>query len=445
MCILKLVTVISVTISVVSAFGQDKITVRPQEIDDVLTNPGMGWTTFHSFNGDEKNKNYPRCSIAYFRYYWDELEPEQGNYKWYIIDQEMATAKERGQDFALRVMPANGTPKTPDWVRKLGCKGVTYYDGKSWMPDYSDPIYLEYMGRLVAELGKRYDGHPNLDHVDIGSLGHWGEWHVSSVKMNMPSFEVKKKIIDMYLQAFKHTPLVMLIGDAEGLRYAVSNGAGFRADCLGDMGGFSANWCHMNDFYPQAIAKGDVEDAWKKAPVVFEVCWVMQHWKDKEWDLDYIIEQSLKWHISVLNAKSSPVPEQWWPQVNLWLKKMGYRFVLRKFTYPEFVKPGDKLSFTSWWENKGVAPCYRKMPLAFRLKSEKRTEILFTDADIRGWLPGDILYDNAVTIPSDMPKGEYDLQIAILDMFSDKPMVQLAIAAKQPDGWYNLGKIKIQD
>jgi len=36
---------------------------------------------------------------------------------------------------------------------------------------------------------------------------------------------------------------------------------------------------------------------------------------------------------SWLNAKSSLVPGEWWPHVNRWLKRMGYRLVLRKFTY----------------------------------------------------------------------------------------------------------------
>jgi hypothetical protein len=61
------------------------------------------------------------------------------------------------------------------------------------------------------------------------------------------------------------------------------------------MGGFSPTWCHMCDYYPQAIINFGMKDAWKKAPVTLEVCWVMQHWKDKGWDIDYIVDQSLKW------------------------------------------------------------------------------------------------------------------------------------------------------
>jgi len=38
----------------------------------------------------------------------------------------------------------------------------------------------------------------------------------------------------------------MLIGDADLLAYATARGAGWRADCLGDLGGFSPTWNHMD-------------------------------------------------------------------------------------------------------------------------------------------------------------------------------------------------------
>ena len=44
----------------------------------------------------------------------------------------------------------------------------------------------------------------------------------------------------------------MLIG-GEMLKRAVENGAGWRADCLGDMGGFSKTWCHMRMAYLDAV------------------------------------------------------------------------------------------------------------------------------------------------------------------------------------------------
>ena len=181
--------------------------------------------------------------------------------------------------------------------------------------------------------------------------------------------------------------------------------------------------------------------------MVFEICGVFNTWKNREHydstQVAYILNQALKWHISTFNAKSGEVPPEWRPMVDEWLKKMGYRLALRKFTYPGQVHPQGKLTFTSWWENQGVAPCYRNYPVALRLVGDKRTELFITDSDIRQWLPGDALFDSAVFIPLDMPEGEYDFQLAIVDPHTRKPLVKLAIAGRNAEGWYPMGKIQV--
>ena len=44
---------------------------------------------------------------------------------------------------------------------------------------WTTPIFQKAHFRLIEELGKRYNGHPDLDLVDIGPVGLWGEWHMS--------------------------------------------------------------------------------------------------------------------------------------------------------------------------------------------------------------------------------------------------------------------------
>jgi hypothetical protein len=448
-----------------TAFAQETITVRPTEIDDILNNPGIGFMTFQRFNGDTlnqakgwtegkpivyqdfdgnlENKDYPMTTIAYFRIYWKFIEPNMGQYRWNLIDKALETARDRQQTLMLRIAPyGTGTENdVPGWYRAMVGKRKEIRV-KKWQVDPEDLRYVMHFTKMIKILGKRYDGHPDLESVDVSIVGAWGEGAGSSLLTD----KTRQALVDAYINSFKKTHLVMLLTDEKTNSYALSRAdVGWRVDCLGDMGGFSPTWSHMNDYYPQAIINFGVKDAWKKAPVTLEVCWVMQHWKDMGWDVDHIVDESLKWHISSFNAKSSPVPKEWWPAVNRWLGKMGYRFVLRKFTYPAVVNPNSKLSFTSWWVNKGVAPCYKKFPLALRLKNDEKSVILLTKADITTWLPGDNLYDDSVLTPPDVPIGEYDLQIGIIDSKSNKPKVQLAISEKRPDGWHNLGKINIKN
>ena len=96
-----------------------KHTIRPEVIDDVLYNPGMGMTTANSFDGDVAG--YPTSRIAYWRFYWSEIEPENGEYRWDRIDEVIEEARSRGQRVALGIMPANGS--APEWYRGLGAGG----------------------------------------------------------------------------------------------------------------------------------------------------------------------------------------------------------------------------------------------------------------------------------------------------------------------------------
>jgi hypothetical protein len=472
--------------------AQETVIVRPTEIDSVLVNPGIGFMTFQRFNGDElnpppgwtegfpieyqpfdgdlTNQDHPPTSIAYFRVDWRFVEPEMGQYNWEMIDKALRTAAERGQTLALRISPYDGGDEkdVPAWYRDLvGDEGPLPIE--KWRVNPENPLYLKHFGGMIEKLGQRYDGHPDLEMVDVSTVGYWGEGEGSHLLRR----ETWRALIRVFLDNFKKTLLIFqpLNGDApdpgilvDGLPISASwpdgtnNGTGpamrdlgWRADCLGDMGFWRrtrGSWSHMQDVYPQDIIKSGMQDAWKKGHITLEICGTFARWKDTEgYDenvVRYIFDHALQWHISSFNAKSSPVPLEWQPLVDEWLKKMGYRFVLKKFTYPPEVHPQGKLAFTSWWVNRGVAPAYREFPLALRLKGPSRTEVLPTAVDIRNWLPGDSLYDDAVFVPRDMPQGEYDLQIAIVDPLTRAPKVKLAIDGIQPDGWYPLGKIRVR-
>ena len=455
--------VLFLTLCSAEVFAQETVTVRPQETDKILLNPGIGFNTSQHL---ERNPGpdsmydyterllgeelYPKTTIAYLRFNWCYFEPEKNIYNWYIIDNALKLAVERGQTLALRVVPYGNRPQNdiPGWLRaQIGeSKELAH---SFWRVDPEDPRYVKHWTDLVRDLGERYDGHPDLEFVDLSIVGFWGEGAGS----NLLTDKTRKALVDAYLEAFKKTQLVMLLTDEKTNRYGRSKReVGWRVDCLGDLGFWADEqdgWTHMWDCYPQRIIETGMQEAWKTAPVVLELCGVFNTWKNREGygreEVKYIIKQSLKWHISILNAKSSPVPEEWRPLIEEWLKKMGYRLVLRKFTYPAVVRPHGKLTFTSWWENKGVAPCYKKFPLALRLKNSRHSEMLLTEADITGWLPGDNLYDDAVFLPPDMPEGEYDLEIGILDPRTLKPKVRLAIEGRTTDGWYGLGRIWVRE
>src|SRR5437660_3703090 len=373
-------------------FAQSNVVVvRPKEIHDVLVNPGMGITTFQRFNGQEPNPplkwseigpekklsqatvkpDFPEVSVAYCRWYWNALEPERGKYRWDIVDLAIEEARAHGQKLAIRLMPYSNQDSLPEWFRNSGAKRAnkdSAKDGKIWQPDFSDPLYLKYWGELVAEAGKRYDGNPYLDTVDISSVGYWGEgW-----SPYMPAFPFQKALIDIWFDAFPRTTLLMNFDEPQALTYGTSRGAGWRLDCLGDLRVKSDNPYfepEMLDVYPQQVVRSGIQDVWQKHPVALEVCVTVSEWKRDHFDLNYILDQALRWHVTSVNLKSSPIPADWKSDFDIFEKKIGYRLLLRRLEYPKTVVAGSMMPVHMWWLNAGVAPPYTNYQLALQLRS----------------------------------------------------------------------------
>src|SRR4051794_2635374 len=109
----------------VSCVQAATIVVRPVETQEILVNPGMGIQTFQRYNDDALNPgvewseegplqvlvtppnkpNFPPSTVAYCRWHWSTLEPEQGKVKWDIIDLALQEARRHGQRLMIRLMP----------------------------------------------------------------------------------------------------------------------------------------------------------------------------------------------------------------------------------------------------------------------------------------------------------------------------------------------------
>jgi hypothetical protein len=387
--------------------------------------------------------DFPDTSIAYLRWFWSQLEPQRGKYRWDVIDLALEEARRHHQMLMFRLMPYDQQHPLPEWYQTSGARRANKpadKDGAIWSPDSSDPLYIETWGELVAGAGRRYDGHPDLDSVDISTFGYWGEgWGPYP-----PAWPIQQQLIDQYFDAFPHTPLLMNFDELHALDYAVHRGAGWRLDCWGDMGrAGKAGWSHMLDLYPQQLVKAHAEDIWKRSPVSLETCGTPASWKQWGFDLSYIFEQALRWHAASINIKSTAIPAEWKPQFDEFQKKIGYRFVLRRLEYSPKVHAGQMSMFRMWWFNAGVAPVYRDYVLALEIQSQNARRIIRTNAHVREWLPGDAVFEEPLYVPDDLRPGEYRLRVALLDPRTLTPAIRLAIEGRQEDGWYDLGAITI--
>lgn len=481
-----------------AASDRAAVVVVPEETDELLANPGIGWQTF--LRTSRQDKNLPPwlpSSMHYARWGWGRLEPQPGQLNTEFLDRVLAETRESNQTLAFRVMCCSTyakNPYHPRWLAEVGGKVVEADhrgEGPFPIPDLDDPTTLERHLDFIKRLGERYDGHPDIDHVDLGSIGWWGEWHLSgSSKFKLPTAENRKRVVDAYLAAFKRTPLVMLIGGGEHLSYACSRGTGWRADCLGDLGGFSKNWCHMRIGYPGWFKQAGISEAWKTAPVAWETCWDMRKWVDEGWSLRYIFNYALACHGSVINNKSAPLPpgEQVRPELERFLRRLGYRLVLCELKHPPRAAAGAELTVAMKWRNVGSAPCYRPYRVALRLTDAAGTHHVFVGKEeVNRWMPGSVelftedflreppdlppgpivAVNQRIALPADLPPGTYTVAVGVVAAEASAvpartegsgspghslknvaatgpmPVVRLGIKGRANDGWYPLSKIAI--
>lgn len=419
--------------------------VSPVESTEILYNPGMGFADFHFGWGRTLSlSQYPTSRVAYFRWTWAELEPSPGQFNFALVDNVITQAKARKERLSFRIMPA-----LPSWVATQGVRQLG--SGTGTIPDHNNPVFLSYHERLVQAFGLRYGGSSDIDSVDIGSVGCWGEWNSAccpsgqgaACSAYMPTDTTERTIVDWYYRYFRNTPLVAL---TEGTGYANTIGAGWRGDCFGDYGMFSRTWNHMVNLYPAIVADPQVVNAWQRAPVQMESCGVMQNWYDKGFNIDLILQRALDWHVSVFNGKSSPVPSAWRPKVDAWLKKIGYRFVLARLSHTNDVVRGGQMQLNASWINRGVAPAYRPWPVLYRLRNSSGATVARwrSSADVRRWLPGSHSVQDTVQIGATVPAGTYYLDVAILNESATEPLVQLAIAGKRADLWYAVSQVRVR-
>ena len=419
-----------------------------QEDEGFLQIPGVGWQTFFRTADEDPSMNGLKfkSGCAYMRWTWGDLEPVEGQYAFAMIDDWLARCRQANQALAFRVMLSwpghEGT--IPQWLLDKGIK-YTYSacpeEGAHYEVDIEEPVVKEYHEKLVRALGERYDGHPDLALVDIGSVGLWGEWHNYCDPALMPSDEARKAIIDLYYEVFPNTPLTALVDDKPNVLYANSKGrSGWRGDCWGNGEGPGVGWNHHKDSYwPMVNA---MPDGWKKGTVALEPCGTFGGYPTPS---DVVVDDAIAWHATFIQNKSHNIPANWMADIERLVKKLGFRLVLRSVSVDESATIGAEIPIAMTWENLGIAPPYRDHRIAFRLAAKDGTYhgVNITETSIMGWLPGKKSVDISYTIPDGIPSGDYDLETGIVFHSSIEHTIPIANKGKTSDGWYRLGIIKV--
>jgi hypothetical protein len=276
-----------------------------------------------------------------------------------------------------------------------------------------------------------------VEFLDIGSYGIWGEWHTK----NPASVAVRKQIVDLYLQAFRKTPLVFMSDDAEVLDYALAHGTGFRRDGVGSPW-HEENWIGSKKY---AGVRG-MADTWKRAPIVFEWFGDYAYLQSRQWSFSAAVDFMLRNHVTLINDNIGRVPPEAMPELEKLARLAGARFVLREVAHEKTVRRGAPLNLQMTWANVGVGRLDHHYTLRFFLLDAAGEPVFKGDskADPRDWLPGEQHLAESLLVPAALKAGEYRLAVALVDPGGQRRPFRLAMDAPENLGRYELSKVNVQ-
>ncbi|MDI3312027.1 MAG: DUF4832 domain-containing protein, partial [Thermoanaerobacterium sp.] len=457
---------------------RDINTFYPYEIFEVLNNPYMGFVSWAKA-GDTGYEQ----TLAYVGLSWREIEPQKGKYAWDEIEKRYLFDEwtKKGVKLVLRIYLDEPRPERsgkenlndldiPVWLyNEIGGDGTWYYKeeigGGGFSPNYSNEKLIINHERLIKALGERYNNDPRIAFIQLGSLGHWGEWHTWPLGSGeFPTTEVSDKYVEHYIKYFPNK----IIGMRKPFDIAADNKIGLYNDMFGDKGATEEwiNWFTQGryDEYNGEYMK-PMPDFWKYAYSGGEFAFgnaLMFLTDDKIADTLRLARMShtsflgpsspldigmIDGEVVVSGEKKKPLPDGHPIKENIDIlhKTMGYRFVLESFSHNKYVKQGEKLNIKMVWNNRGIAPFYYKWPIQISLANTKG-DIIYSwnlEEDIRKWLPGIARVDTDIVIPKDIAPGEYTFLISINDPTFNKPGIKLAIDGMRGDGRYTLDKFVI--
>jgi len=385
-------------------------------------------------------------SLLYMDITWAELEPEEGVYNWASIDEENQISRWRKEGkhlvfrFVCDIPGEEAHMDIPEWLYEKSGKAGKWYDGeygKGFAPDYNNPTIISCHEQAVKALGEHFGQDGLISYVELGSLGHWGEWHVNYSEgiQRIPREAVREKYILPWTEAFPDARILMRRPFASAEKY----GFGLYNDMTGQPEATQSwfDWINNGGKYDQTGEKNVIvpmKDFWKTAPSGGEFTSSLSMEEMLDTNLSGTVEMIREAHTTFLGPK---IPdENYVDGYKEVLKNMGYRLWVSMAELKNTAK-GSRLKLT--WENSGVAPMYKEWPVYVYIEDEsgKLVEKSRISIKISSLLPGEkevtLTALETERLNSLLEKG-YRLSVGIEDPMTEFPCVRFAMEALYQEG-----------
>lgn len=412
-----------------------------KESQAAFGNPLMGYAPSAWYNEVSED-----ISLLYMDITWAELEPEEGVYNWASIDEENQISRWRKEGkhlvfrFVCDIPGEEAHMDIPEWLYEKSGKAGKWYDGeygKGFAPDYNNPTIISCHEQAVKALGEHFGQDGLISYVELGSLGHWGEWHVNYSEgiQRIPREAVREKYILPWTEAFPDARILMRRPFASAEKY----GFGLYNDMTGQPEATQSwfDWINNGGKYDQTGEKNVIvpmKDFWKTAPSGGEFTSSLSMEEMLDTNLSGTVEMIREAHTTFLGPK---IPdENYVDGYKEVLKNMGYRLWVSMAELKNTAK-GSRLKLT--WENSGVAPMYKEWPVYVYIEDEsgKLVEKSRISIKISSLLPGEkevtLTALETERLNSLLEKG-YRLSVGIEDPMTELPCVRFAMEALYQEG-----------
>ncbi|MBN1777843.1 MAG: DUF4832 domain-containing protein [Clostridiales bacterium] len=415
--------------------------------EDVLVNPYTGNVVW----ANDKHEHEQPFTLVYADLTWAEFEPEQGVYDFYAFEKEnrFVLWRAKGKHVILRfVMDMPGDKKhrdIPDWLYDAtGGDGTEYNTsyGKGFSPNYENETLIQAHAEAIAALGERYGDDFFIAFVELGSLGHWGEWHLHHKLGLMPAEDVRNLYVLPYIDAFPNAYLLM----RRPFAIAADYGFGLFNDTAGEYDSTVTwlTWIQSGGDYDSPDGRGalvPMPDAWQTAPVGGELSTSIGREALLRDYFDQTCSLFKKSHTSWIGPGSfSDIRQNGRDQAALdeILRTIGYRLRVTQSSIEQTALGGLLVTLT--WINDGIAPFYFPWQPALRVTDALGNKtVLPLDLRLIDILPGESVSVSATIAPQNCA---YRLWAGILNPATGEPAVALAMDVNQSGLWYELARLQ---
>jgi hypothetical protein len=375
----------------------------------------------------------------------DVLNPDRGFYWWdWNEDASLVLVKVQLGDYCdVGTLPdalIDGVRDRLGEHRDAGRRAIVRFvyadDGDLNRCGLADAESVELVEGHVAQLAPIFAEHADvIAFVEAGFFGMWGEWnseHAPEGTSLWDDQDNRRRVLRALLDAVP-AELAILVRRPrfrDELPFSAEELAriGFHNDCF--LASSTDSGTYESPRTPDEW-KTYVRDATTVVPIGGETC------ND---DPTYTIcanaiEEMERLRFDYLHeGYSGAVIDRWRDEgcLDEIRRRLGYRIVLRAVELSASARPGGALTVRLELENLGFAPPRSTRRFRVVLRSDAGVVTLVPreqGPDTRGWLPGTVApFELVADLPDDLPPGEHELRVVLLDDSSDAAAYALLFA-----------------